>query len=144
MTPRRLTVADAEALSALDALCFSTPWSETSFSEALASDAYAFFGLFNGDTLCGYGGMTTVLDEGDVTNVAVHSDYRRRGLGRALVTALITEAKRRRLSLLHLEVREGNTAARSLYEGLGFVIDGKRKGYYRHPTEDAVLMTLSL
>ena len=141
---RRLTTSDAAALAALDAFCFSTPWSEGSFAEALAKENYAFFGFGADGTLCGYGGITVVLDEADVTNVAVHPDHRRRGLGRSLMTALIGEAKARGVTLLHLEVREGNAAARSLYESLGFVVDGRRKGYYRAPTEDAILMTLSL
>lgn len=144
MTVATLTASDAEALAAIDALCFSVPWSRTSFSDALKNDAYSFVGVFDGERLVGYAGMTAVLDEGDVTNVAVHPDHRRRGLGRTLVTALVAEAERRGLSLLHLEVREGNLAARSLYETLGFACDGKRKSYYRHPTEDAILMTLTL
>lgn len=131
-------------LALLDAQCFSLPWSENSFAEALNGKGYSFFGCFEGERLLGYGGMLTVLDEADVTNVAVLPEARRQGIGRALVEALIEEAKARDLVCLHLEVREGNEGARRLYEALGFVTDGRRKGYYRQPTEDAILMTLAI
>ena len=142
MSVRRLSRSDAAALAAIDAACFSVPWSKTSFEEALDGVGYAFFGYAEGERLFGYAGMLAVLDEADVTNVAVLPEARRRGVGRCLVEALMAEARVRGITRLHLEVRESNTAARTLYESLGFVTDGRRKGYYRQPTEDAVLMTL--
>lgn len=142
MSLRRLSRSDATALADIDAVCFSVPWRKTSFEEALDGVGYAFFGYFEGERLLGYAGMLAVLDEADVTNIAVLPEARRRGVGRCLVEALIAEAVVRGVKLLHLEVRESNTVARALYESLGFVTDGRRKGYYRQPTEDAVLMTL--
>ena len=144
MRPCRLTPEDAPKLAAIDALCFADPWSERSFADALQGAGYAFFGCLGKEGLLGYAGMLTVLDEADVTNVAVLPTARRQGIGRSLVEALIAEARRREVRLLHLEVREGNEGARALYEGLGFRVDGRRKAYYRHPTEDAILMTLAV
>ena len=95
-------------------------------------------------SLIGYAGMLTVLDTADITNVAVLPAFRCQGLARELMTALIAAAKAQGVTRLQLEVRESNTAARALYESLGFTVDGKRKRYYRRPDEDAVLMSLSL
>ena len=144
MSVRRLSRSDAAALADIDAVCFSVPWSKTSFAEALDGVGYAFFGYFERERLLGYAGMLAVPDEADVTNVAVCPEYRRRGIARRLVDVLIEEARERGITRLHLEVRESNIAARALYESLGFVTDGRRKGYYRQPTEDAVLMTLEI
>ncbi len=141
---RTLGKSDAHTLSILEEECFSCPWSEESFSECLGNDRFYFVGLFEGDRLIGYGGLTTVLDEGDITNVAVSADCRGNGLGRRLMTALCDEAKRRGVIYFHLEVRESNAPARHLYESLGFNIDGIRKNYYTKPQENAVLMTKKL
>ena len=82
-----------------------------------------------------------MLDEGDIGNVAVAPDSRRRGSGAALLKALFAESERRGAAVLQLEVRESNFAARRLYEKNGFEIVGKRKNYYEKPAEDAILMS---
>lgn len=92
----------------------------------------------------GYVGLMYVLDEGYISNVAVHPDYRRRGIAQALVRALAKRAEAKFLSFVTLEVRESNEGARALYEKCGFKIVGRRKNYYEKPTEDAILMTLHL
>ena len=81
------------------------------------------------------------VDEGDIGNVAVAPDSRRRGIGAALLKALFAESERRGAAVLQLEVRESNLAARRLYEKNGFEIVGKRKNYYEKPAEDAILMS---
>ncbi len=134
----------AAELAAIDTVCFTDPWSETAFREALAGDGYTFFALEDDGALIGYAGMLTVLDTADITNIAVLPAYRRRGLARSLLSALANAAKEKGVTRFQLEVRESNTAARTLYESLGFSVDGKRKGYYKKPDEDAVLMSLSL
>ena len=141
MTLTVLTPEQASAVAEVEALCFSDPWSEASFREALAGEGYTFLGLWEGETLVGYGGMLTVLDTADVTGIAVRPTHRRQGLGRELLTALMRAAERDGVTRLQLEVRESNTAARALYRSLGFGEDGKRKRYYRRPEEDAVLMS---
>ena len=89
----------------------------------------------------GYCGLLTVLDEGDVTNVAVRRDRQREGIGNFLMESMIRLAEERGITMIHLEVRAGNETAIRLYERQGVVRDGLRKGYYTDPTEDAVLMT---
>lgn len=137
-------VSQASELAKIDAVCFTDPWSETSFREALAGEGYAFVALEEEGALIGYAGMLTVLDTADITNVAVLPAFRRQGLARRLLTVLTVKAREQGVTRLQLEVRESNVAARTLYESLGFKADGKRKRYYRRPDEDAVLMSLSL
>ncbi|MBQ7779563.1 MAG: ribosomal protein S18-alanine N-acetyltransferase [Clostridia bacterium] len=131
-------------LALLEKECFSCPWSEDSFYECLSNERFCFVGLFEDGELVGYGGLVTVLDEGDVANIAVRTDKRGRGLGKTLLSALCEEAERRGVTYLHLEVRESNAPARRLYESFGFQIDGIRKNYYTKPQENAVLMTKKL
>ncbi len=141
---KKLSLSDAPMLAVLEKECFSCPWSEESFIECLINDRFYFVGLFEDDELIGYGSLVTVLDEGDVANIAVRSDKRGKGMGRTLLTALENEAKNRSVVYLHLEVRESNAPARNLYESFGFTPDGIRKNYYQKPLENAVLMTKKL
>lgn len=141
---KKLSVEDAKDLAALEELCFSCPWSCESFIQCLNNERFYFIGAYEDECLVGYGGLLTVLDEGDVVNIAVHPNKRRKGIAKALLSELCEVGKNTGVSLLHLEVREGNTAARSLYTAYGFEEDGIRKGYYTRPVENAVLMTLNL
>lgn len=141
---RTLSKSDAPMLAVLEKECFSCPWSEESFFECLGNERFYFVGLFENDELVGYGGLATVLDEGDVANIAVRSDKRGQGFGKMLLNALCDEAEKRGVVYLHLEVRESNAPARHLYESFGFTIDGIRKNYYAKPQENAVLMTKKL
>ena len=88
----------------------------------------------------GYVGSQTVLDETDMMNIAVHPDYRRRGIAAALIEALVFSLKARGSRSLKLEVRTSNHPAIALYEGMGFVRLGLRKNYYRNPKEDALIL----
>lgn len=82
-----------------------------------------------------------VLDEGDITNVAVRRDRQKEGIGAFLMQSLIRLAAEREVTTIHLEVRVGNETAIRLYERMGFTGDGIRKAYYSDPVEDALLMT---
>ena len=90
--------------------------------------------------VAGYVGSQTVMDESDMMNVAVHPDYRRKGIAEKLVTELVEALKKRDSRCLTLEVRASNEPARALYEKLGFVQVGLRKNYYRNPREDALIL----
>ena len=114
----------------------------------LAAEVTSPNGLYvaahDGAKLVGYAGMMRVLDEGHIHNVAVLPDYRKRGIGRALISELIKLAKENGLRLMLLEVRAGNEAATSLYQRLGFERRGLRPHYYKNPREDALLMTFEI
>ena len=91
-----------------------------------------------------YGGIITVLDEGQILNIATHPDYRRRGLGDALLSRMLSDSKEKGIKFITLEVRESNAAARGLYEKKGFYQVGRLKNYYDSPREDALILKLEL
>jgi len=91
-------------------------------------------------SVAGYVVGMSGADEGEILNVSVALEWRRRGLGRALIQAMLTELAARGARTAYLEVRESNRSARALYADLGFHDVGRRKGYYREPTEDAVVL----
>ena len=123
---------------------FSVPWTEAMLRIQLQPDSHVFLTAETAEGVVGYVGMMYVLDEGYISNVAVHPDWRRQGVARALIRELEARAGKMLLSFLTLEVRESNAAALALYEKCGYRIVGRRKNYYEKPTEDAVLMTLTL
>lgn len=127
----------------LEAECFSEAWSKSSLELLLSDRGVGFAALIDG-RVAGYGGMITVLDEGQITNIAVSEKYRRCGLGRMILNALESYAEQNGITLLSLEVRESNSAARSLYLKSGWGEEGIRKNFYRLPAENAVIMTKAL
>lgn len=135
----RLTEADLIDAANLERLCFSEPWSENSLRLLLNENAVGIAAHCDGRTVA-YGGMTWVLDEASVTDIAVHPDFRRRGLGRAITERLLQTARDYGVTRVFLEVRKSNTAAKKLYENAGFIVCGERKNFYSRPTESALQM----
>ncbi len=139
------TPAHLEGTATLEKLCFASPWSAESL-RLLTSDGIGVGYLLttsaeNGEPLVtAYGGMLITVDEGQITNIATHPDYRRRGQATAILHSLIRHAKDCRLESISLEVRASNAAAIALYESFGFSTVGRRKGFYQKPTEDALIM----
>ena len=141
---RPMTMADVPAVYAIETSCFSDPWSEDSFAFALENNPIAHFLVVeDGGILCGYISYYHVVDEGQIINIAVSPDYRRKGIGRALMEAFLQKAYVLGIKTLTLEVRASNQAAKALYEAFGFVQNGLRKKYYSDPREDAILMICS-
>ena len=140
---KRLEAKYISDVAKIEALCFSEPWSENAFSILLGDGALGMVALLDG-VVAAYGGMLFVLDEGQITNIATHPEYRREGLGRMIVEALEREAKTLGLFELFLEVREQNAAARKLYSSCGWEEIGVRKNFYSKPTDNAVLMKKDL
>lgn len=148
--PRQMqnTPADLSGCAALEKLCFSSPWSETSLElltkEGIGVGYVCTQKTAEGDaqTVVAYGGMVIAVDEGQITNIAVHPDHRGQGLGKAIVMALIKHAKTHHLANITLEVRASNSVAIGLYRKLGFAEVGRRKNFYTKPAEDALIMEL--
>ena len=137
MTSRHL-----DQVAELEQMCFSTPWSRRMLAEHLENQCAAAVVAQGGDgTVLGWAGLLVVLDEGTITNVAVRPTFRRQGIASQLLGVFIRFAAANRLAFLTLEVRAGNTGAIALYEKLGFAEAGRRRNYYEHPREDAVIMT---
>ncbi len=124
----------------LEKLCFSDPWSENSVASELKNPLSFWLVAEEAGQVAGYIGSQTVCNETDMMNVAVHPDFRRRGIAESLVSALVEELKAMESHCLTLEVRASNGPAISLYEKLGFHEIGRRKNYYRNPREDALIL----
>ena len=137
----RMGLDHARAVADMESACFSMPWSLAQIEAELEHSYSHYWAAELDGVLAGYAGMNVVLDEGYVTNVAVHPGHRRHGIGQKLVERLIGQAEEMSLAFLTLEVRKGNEAARALYAKLGFKVWGTRPGYYQKPMEDALLMT---
>ena len=138
-----MAAAHIEAIAALEAQCFSTPWSSAALAEHLHNPHAVLYAAVGADgCVLGYAGMHHVGDEGYIDNVAVDPTARRQGVARALMAALTAYGRERALYRLTLEVRASNAAALALYEGIGFVRDGVRPRFYTKPTEDAVICSL--
>jgi len=123
----------------LEKECFSHPWSANSL-EMLLDDNGIGIVACDGQKVVGYGGALLVLDEAQITDIAVKADFRRRGIGMEIVKGIITLCKDREISTVYLEVRESNAAARELYRSCGFEVCGVRKDFYKSPRESAILM----
>ena len=131
-----------DEVAELERICFSTPWSRNMLAEELDNMLSAFLvALDDFDRVVGYAGLQVVLDEGYIANIAVFPEYRRQGIAGKLLQVFMNFAEANRLAFLTLEVRASNQAAISLYENRGFLEVGRRKNYYEHPKEDAIIMT---
>ena len=135
-----MTAEHVPQVAELEKVCFSDPWSENSVASELENPLSCWLVALDGETVAGYVGSQTVLDETDMMNIAVHPDFRRKGVARGLILALIGELKQRGSHCLTLEVRASNAPARTLYESLGFAHVGTRRNYYQNPKEDALIL----
>ena len=134
-----------DEVAELERICFPDPWSRNMLAEELDNALSAFLVALDGDgKVVGYAGLQVILDEGYITNVAVFPPYRRQGVADALLGRLLQTARTMGLQTVTLEVRAGNAAAVALYHKWGFLPVGRRKNYYTAPTEDAILMTVTL
>lgn len=134
--------ADLPELVELEKSCFAIPWSEEALRRDLLDNPAACYlaAVAPDGRLAGYAACWQVLDEGQITNLAVAPAWRRLGLGRRLMLELIGRAEQMRICRLFLEVRQGNAPARHLYESLGFEPIGLRRGYYADNGESAITM----
>ncbi|MCI9348333.1 MAG: ribosomal protein S18-alanine N-acetyltransferase [Oscillibacter sp.] len=137
-----MTADHLDEAAALERVCFSDPWSRNMLAEELDNALAAFLAALDGTgAVVGYAGLQVVLDEGYILNIAVRPDCRRQQIASQLLEVFINFAQGNRLSFLTLEVRASNAPAIALYERWGFAEAGRRRNYYEHPREDAVIMT---
>lgn len=148
MLIRHMTSEDIKEVSLIENECFSMPWSEKSFLDSIKRLDTIF--LVCVDTNCekqkviGYIGMYLSFDEGEITNVAVLTEYRQKGIGKALIEGIKEIALQRQIEKIFLEVRVSNIPAITLYQKNGFQRIGIRKNFYEKPTEDANIMICEL
>lgn len=144
ITIERLCEEDVLEIAELDKLCFSVPWSHSAFLAETQNKIARYFVAKDNGRCIGYCGFWVAYDSGDITNVAVHPDYRKQGVGSMLVASMIQLARKEKLVSMNLEVRKSNIAAQKLYSKYGFEIVGTRKGYYSDNREDALIMVVGL
>ncbi len=138
---RRMTAADVDEVTAIEAATFARPWSRDSFQREMEKNPAARYLVAVVDgKIVGYAGAWVILDESHITNIAIAEDQRGKGLGKALTSALMQYVSNLGAAYATLEVRVSNLRAQNLYKGLGFVSVGKRKRYYEDNGEDAYLM----
>ncbi|MDR1068697.1 MAG: ribosomal protein S18-alanine N-acetyltransferase [Clostridiales Family XIII bacterium] len=146
---RRARPEDIDGMYRVERACFPLPWSrddlkkdatENILAVYLVAEAASGSAGNGGNEIAGYAGVWVVLDEGHITNVAVHPDRRRQGVAAMLLLQLLEAAREKGAERFTLEVKRTNEAAISLYERYGFRITDYRKGYYREDGEDAAIM----
>ncbi len=131
---------DLEAIHAIEVASFGDPWSLASFRGMLTQPQVIATVANLGEEVVGYCIAWHLADEAEVANLAVAKRARGRGVGAALLDDLLATLEARGGATVYLEVRAGNEAARALYRSRGFAETGRRRGYYRAPVEDAVVM----
>lgn len=136
-----MTPDDVSAIAQIEKECFSEPWSEEGIRSELSNESAHFFAAkIFGETI-GYVGMHIVLDECYIANIAIKEAFRRKGIARNLLSIAEERALQEGCSFISLEVRVSNTPAIKLYEKQGYISMGERKNFYRHPIENALIMT---
>jgi len=119
---------------------FASHWSRQTFLDELSAENGYYIKIKDRDRIMGYSGFRYVLDEAHITTLAVHNKFRKKGIGTKLVEQLMKDAKARGLNKLYLEVRQSNIPAQKIYKKLGFKVIDRRREYYQHPVEDALVM----
>jgi [ribosomal protein S18]-alanine N-acetyltransferase len=137
---REMREDDVPQILTIENASFSTPWTEASFIHEIHKPYALNMVLLVGTRLAGYLCLNFVFDEGHILNLAVDSDFRKRGLATRLMQDGLAELKKKECRFIYLEVRGSNNVAQTFYERFGFKIVGLRKKYYANPVEDAVVM----
>ena len=138
---RKMAAEDISQVETIEKQLFSLPWSEKSFLDALRTPENVYLVCEEDGVIAGYCGMWTVFGEGNITNMAVGPDFRRRGIAEQLMNEMERLGRDMGVDDFFLEVRESNDAARGLYEKTGYKNIGVRKRFYERPVEDAVVMS---
>lgn len=141
MQINKLSESNVNKVRQIEEECFAHPWSLDSIRAELDKEGSFFFVAEDNGSPVGYIGFNIVLDEGYIANVAVRHKYRRQGIAKILIQTVIDTAVNNNLAFVTLEVRPSNRNAVSLYKKYGFEEVGRRKNFYRDPTEDGLIMT---
>lgn len=135
-----MTLSDIDGVFEVEKSCFEDYWSKDSFKKELSNDVARYIVAKLGEKIVGYVGIWLIVDEGHITNVAVHKDYRGQKIGDKLIKSLVELCRKNSILAMTLEVRSSNTIAQNLYKKYGFKMVGVRKEYYSDNKEDAIIM----
>lgn len=138
---RKAERSDAPNIAMAEQAYIDCPWTESQIAEEIDGGAVFLVAESEGE-FCGYVSGRTVDDECEISNIAVVEKYRRQGIGKTLLSSLLTELTVRGVHSVFLLVRDGNVPATALYQSLGFIRVGLRKNYYKG--KDALIMRLNL
>ena len=142
---RQAKLYDVPAMVRIERDSFGSPWSAEEITKDVTAGGNVYVAVAEyGGEKAGYGEIRNVAGEAQIYNIAIAPEFRREGIGEALLRHMIAKAEEDGCVLVTLEVRGGNDAAMALYHKLGFREVGRRKGYYAKGGEDAVLMDLDL
>lgn len=142
---RSATLSDIESVAAIEAESFSNPWHPQTFRSLVAQDRVLILvAEVPGDGIVGYTVLWSVLDEGELANLAVRVGFQGRGVGSALLDRVLTKARAKGVRSVFLEVRMSNGRAHDLYLSRGFKQVAVRESYYQNPKEDARILVLEI
>jgi len=142
---RRLRSEDLDAVVAIEADAFTSPWDRETFAGLLERDSVELLVMDAAEEgIVGYAVLWCILDQGELANIALLPTWRGRGLGSHMLRHVMSVASERGVEKLFLEVRMSNHAALELYRSFGFSEVGVRRGYYQDPKEDASVMVATL
>jgi ribosomal-protein-alanine N-acetyltransferase len=142
---RSMELTDIPRVMEVEKRSFPTPWPEKAFYDEILHNQFARYEVVEVDgVVAGYCGMWLILDEAHITNIAIHPDYRGKGLGKALLKHMMQLAASLGSMKMTLEVRVSNEIAQSLYRKMGFEATGIRPRYYSDNQEDAMIMWVNL
>lgn len=140
VTFRRMEVRDTPAAAQIEAASSREPWSRKAYEDALSNENACYVVAELEGRVVGCCGLWQSFEEADICNVVVEKSCRKRGIALQMLEFLMELGRQRGAVHFTLEVRSGNAAAVSLYEKLGFLTEGVRKGFYQNPKEDALIM----
>ena len=142
---RQAKLYDVPAMARIERDSFDAPWSADEITKDVNAGGSVYVAVaMADDERAGYAEIRMIAGEAQIYNIAIAPEFRREGIGEALLRHLIEKADEEGCGLVTLEVRGSNGAAMELYKKLGFREVGRRRGYYAKGGEDAVLMDLDL
>ena len=138
---------DLPSVIEIENISYPNPWQLSSFKGEIEnrpiSNPYVI--IYRPlEKIIGYIIYWHIRNEVQISNIAISPEYRQLGVGEGVLRKILLEMRHKEAEFVFLEVRPSNLSARRLYEKLGFAILGLRKGYYRNPSEDAIIMGKSL
>lgn len=142
MEIRRTHPDDLAEIAEAEALIFSDPWTREDILGTLSSEGAMCYTAIRDNRAVAYIIGRIIPPEGEIYRIATLPEYRGRGIAYRLLDFAVKTERGRGLESLFLEVRSQNVPARALYKSYGFVEIGVRKGYYKNPTDDAIVMML--
>lgn len=143
---RKMQIDDVAGVMDVDTGSFPAPWTKSVYEQELIENDFAhYFVLVNeAEEIIGYVGLWIIFEDAQITNIAVHKDYRGKKIGEKLFGFALSYSYQQGAQKLSLEVRPSNVVAKTMYRKFGLQKGGIRKNYYPDNSEDAIVMWVNL